>query len=82
MPINELEVEALAMKTWPHVASVSVQPIVAGRRRVNEFDPLESGFTLTACDAEGSILKRVIGDSLDTLRIKVEQQSRKKVTSA
>ena len=78
MPISEHEVEAFAMKAWPHVASVSVQPIVAGRRRVNEFDPLESGFTLTACDADGSILKRVTGETLDTLKAKVELQTRKR----
>ena len=78
MQLNEQEIEAIAMKAWPHVASVSVQPIVAGRRRVNEFDPLESGFSLTACDAEGSILKRVTGNTLDMLKTKVEMQSRKK----
>jgi hypothetical protein len=78
MQLNEQEIEAIAMKAWPHVASVSVQPIVAGRRRVNEFDPLESGFSLTACDAEGSTLKRVTGNTLDMLKTKVEMQSRKK----
>jgi hypothetical protein len=77
MMTREQEIEAFAGKAWPHVASVSVQPIVAGRRRANEFDPLESGFTLTAFDPEGGILKRFSAATLDGLQDKVEQQVRK-----
>jgi hypothetical protein len=77
MTTNAQEIEAFAGKAWPHVASVSVQPIVAGRRRANEFDPLDSGFTLTAFDAGGGIVKRFSAETLDTLKVKVEQQVRK-----
>ena len=79
MMTSEQEIEAIAGKAWPHVASVSVQPIVAGRRRASEFDPLESGFTLTAFDAGGGIVKRLSAETLDTLKGKVEQQVRKQV---
>jgi hypothetical protein len=67
----------MAGKAWPHVASVSVEPIVSGRRRANEFDPLDSGFTLTAFDSSGGIVKRFSAETLDTLKGKVEQQVRK-----
>jgi hypothetical protein len=77
MTINAQEIEAIAGKAWPHVASVSVQPIVSGRRRANEFDPLDSGFTLTAFDAGGDIVKRFSAETLDTLKGKIEEQVRK-----
>jgi hypothetical protein len=77
MSTNLQEIEAFAGKAWPHVASVSVEPIVPGRRRANEFDPLDSGFTLTAFDAGGGIVKRFSAETLETLRGKVEQQVRK-----
>jgi hypothetical protein len=77
MTTSEQQIEAIAGQAWPHVASVSVQPIVSGRRRANEFDPLDSGFTLTAFDAGGSIVKRFSAATLDSLKDKVEQQMRK-----
>jgi hypothetical protein len=78
MSINAQEIEAIAGKAWPHVASVSVEPIVAGRRKPDEFDPLKSGFTLTAFDASGGIVKRFSAQTLDMLKGKVEQQMVKK----
>jgi hypothetical protein len=77
MPIDQQEVEAFARSAWPHVAGVSVQPIVAGRGRANEFDA-QAGFTLTAYDAAGDIVKRVTAENLDMLKGKVERQLSRK----
>ena len=54
MAMSPQEVESFAKSAWPHVARVSVDQIVPGRRKPNEFEPLESGFTLTAYDAAGA----------------------------
>jgi hypothetical protein len=74
MPIDQQEVEAFARSVWPHVASVSVQRVMAPRSgRPNEFEP-QDGFALTAYDAAGGIVKRVTAENLDMLKGKVERQ--------
>jgi hypothetical protein len=78
MSTSTQEIESFAKTAWPHVARVSVDAIVGGRQRRNEFDPLESGFTLTAYDAQSSIVKRISAATLDLLKDKIDQQLRKK----
>ncbi len=75
---TEQELETLAKQAWPHVDRVSVDRIVPGRRKPSEFEPLESGFTLTAYGAAGDIVKRIAAATLDAMQGKIEQQVRKK----
>jgi hypothetical protein len=77
MPITTQEIESFAKTAWPHVAAVSIDVIAAGRRKPNEFEPLDSGFTLTAYDAGGSIVKRFSAANLVKLKEMIEKQVRK-----
>ncbi len=77
MPTNEQELETFAKQAWPHVDRVSVDRIVAGRRKPSEFEPLESGFTLTAYSPSGEIVKRINALTLEAMRDKIEGQLKK-----
>ena len=80
MATNE-EIENFAKSAWPHVDRVSLDRIVPGRRKPNEFEPLESGFTLTAYGPAGDIMKRLNAATLDAMKDKIEQQLKKKSRS-
>jgi hypothetical protein len=75
---TEQELETFAKSAWPHVDRVSVDRIVPGRRKPSEFEPMESGFTLTAYGATGDIMKRISAATLDAMHDKIEQQVKKK----
>lgn len=75
--LSQNEVESFAKTVWPHVSRVSIDPIVPGRRKPNEFEPLENGFTLTAYDAAGAIVKRLSAESLKSMKEKIEKQLKK-----
>jgi hypothetical protein len=74
---SEQEIETFAKSAWPHVDRVSVDRIVPGRRKPSEFEPMESGFTLTAYGATGDIMKRISAISLEAMHGKIEQQVKK-----
>jgi hypothetical protein len=74
---TEQELETYAKSAWPHVDRVSVDRIVPGRRKPSEFEPMESGFTLTAYGATGDILKRISATTLGAMHDKIEQQLKK-----
>ena len=71
------QIVAMAQVIWPAAKTIEVTPYKAGRWSWGSSDVAE-GFKLTISAEGGSLVAQIIAGTLDALKAKLDQRSRKK----
>jgi hypothetical protein len=71
------QIVSMAQVIWPAAKTIEVKPFRAGRSSWSGSDVAE-GFKLTINDEGGGLVAQIIAGTLDALKDKLDQRSRKK----
>ena len=71
------QIVAMAHVIWPAAKTIEVTPYKAGRSSWSSSE-ISEGFKLTICADGGSLVAQIIAGTLDALKAKLDQRSRKK----
>ena len=71
------QIVAMAQMIWPSAKTIEVKPYTADRSSWSGSDIAE-GFKLTISAEGGSLVAQIIAATLDKLKAKLDQRSRKK----
>ena len=71
------QIVAMAQVIWPAAKTIEVKPYKADRSSWSGLEIAE-GFKLTICAEGGSLVAQIIAGTLDALKAKLDQRSRKK----
>jgi hypothetical protein len=71
------QITEIAREIWPGAKNIEVAPYKAGHSAWSGAETME-GFKLTISGEDGCLIAQVIAASLDGLKTKLEQRSRKR----
>jgi hypothetical protein len=71
------QIVTMAQVIWPTAKNIEVRPYKAGRSQWSG-SPIMEGFQLTISAEGGSLVAQIIAGTLDALKTKLEQRSRKR----
>jgi len=75
--VTSEQVVAMAQVIWPTAKNIQVTPYKADRSSWSG-SPIAEGFKLTISAEGGSLVAQIIAGTLDALKAKLDQRSRKK----
>jgi len=72
------QIVAMSQVIWPAAKTIDVKPYKADPRSAWSGSEVAEGFKLTICAEGGSLVAQIVAGTLDGLKTKLDQRSRKR----
>jgi hypothetical protein len=72
------QIVAMSQVIWPAATTIEVRPYKADPRSSWSGSDVAEGFKLTICVEDGKLVAQIIAGTLDGLKTKLDQRSRKR----